>query len=205
MQAFILKKTQFGETNEVITFYSREQGKFRAAAKAVKSPKSRLAFALQPLYLTEIDLLPAKNMPLVIGVKQIGSFKNISQNLNAVYPAMYATEILLRSTADEQPNPELFDLYKSFLNHLNESPADLAHACVNCFALQAMALNGYALNGELKNASSTVRDFAAHYNMSFQSADTGQLPQKEVRSFVETYVSEILERNLNSSRYLAKL
>lgn len=200
-----MKKIQFGETNEVVTLYSREHGKFRAVAKAVKSPKSRLAFALQPLYLTEIDLLPAGNMPLIIGVKQINPFKNISQNLNAVYPAMYATEILLRSTADEQPNAELFDLYKSFLEHLNKSLESSTHACVNCFALKAMAMNGYALNGELKNATPAVRDFAAHYDISFDSADETKSPQKEVRSFVETYVSEILERNLNSSRYLAKL
>ncbi len=205
MQAFILKKTQFGETNEVVTLYSRDQGKFRAVAKAVKSPKSRLAFALQPLYLTDVELLPSKNMQLIVGVKQVSSFKNINENLGAIYPAMYATEILLKSTADEQPNSELFDLYKKFLEHLDSSAAQPDHLCVDSFALKAMALNGYALNGNLKNASPAVREFAANYDLSFDSADLRVLPQKEVRNFVDTYVSEILERNLNSSRYLAKL
>ena len=119
MQAIILKKTPFSEANEVVSMFSRELGKVRAVARAVKSPKSKMAFALQPLFLSEIELLPAKNMPSIIGVKQLDTFKNIQNDLNKIYAAMFGAELMLKSTADEQPNEKLFDLYLNFLQHLD--------------------------------------------------------------------------------------
>jgi recombinational DNA repair protein (RecF pathway) len=120
VQAIILKKHQFAETNEVITFFSRESGKSRVVAKASKSAKSKLAFGLQPLFLVELDLVSGKNMPTVTGVKVLRTYSGIRESSSKIAAALSACEFILKATADEHPNGDLFDLLNNYLGYLSE-------------------------------------------------------------------------------------
>jgi len=146
-EAIILKKNIFSEGSEIITMYTREFGKLRAVARSVKSPKSHLAFGLQNLFYVEIDLHLSKKLSTVKGVRVLDAFKNIYGDSEKIVIALYATEIILKSTADEQANAPLFESYLQLLRHLNESNFK-NHLCVDFFVLRALALNGYALDYE---------------------------------------------------------
>lgn len=144
MKAIILKKNLFSEGNEILTMYTRELGKVRAVARSVKSPKSKLAYALQTLFFTELEMLPNKKLAAITGVKPLEVFQNIYANPQKVAYAMYATEVLLKSTADEEENTEIFDLFLELLRHVDRSK-HLKHVCVDIFVLELLALSGYAL------------------------------------------------------------
>ena len=144
MKAIILKKNLFSEGNEILTMYTRELGKVRAVARSVKSPKSKLAYALQTLFFTELEMLPNKKLAAITGVKPLDVFQNIYANPQKVAYAMYATEVLLKSTADEEENTEIFDLFLELLRHVDRSK-HLKHVCVDIFVLELLALSGYAL------------------------------------------------------------
>lgn len=124
--------------------YTRELGKVRAVARSVKSPKSRLAYALQTLFFTELELLPNKKLAAITGVKLLEVFQNIYASPQKVAYAMYATEVLLKSTADEEENSEIFDLFLELLRHIDTSK-HLKHVCADIFVLELLALSGYAL------------------------------------------------------------
>ncbi len=147
MQAIILKKNIFSEGNEIITMYTRDLGKVRAVARSVKSPKSRLSFGLQSLFHTDVDFLPSHKLATITGVKPIDTFKNIYTDSEKINLALYAAEIVIKSTPDEQSNAELFDLLLDFLQHLNNSVSS-KHPCADLFAIKALAANGYALDFE---------------------------------------------------------
>jgi DNA repair protein RecO (recombination protein O) len=125
VQAIILKKHQFAETNEVITLFSREAGKLRAVAKASKSAKSKLAFGLQPLFKVEIDLAAGKNMPTVTGVKVLQAYAGIRESSGKIAAALSACEFVMKATADEHANQELFDLLNDYLDYLSERAAQI--------------------------------------------------------------------------------
>lgn len=145
MQAVILKKNLFSEGNEIITLYSREFGKVRGVARSVKSPKSKLAFALQNLFYIEAELAPSKNLSVIKGARTIEVFKNIRDDLLKVNYALYAAELILKCTADEQPNALLFDLLINFLRHLDQDPDIKNHCCADFFIFEALALCGYKI------------------------------------------------------------
>lgn len=152
MRAIILKKNIFDESNEIVTFYTREQGKVRAVARAVKSAKSKLAHGLETLFFTEVDLTDSPKIPTIIGVKPINTFKNLRQDLPKVYAALFASELILKSTADQQPNAELFDSFLELLEHLDQvlqSFGSAQHLCVDVFALRLLALTGYSLTFDI--------------------------------------------------------
>lgn len=162
MQAIVLKKTLFEEGSEIITFYSREKGKIRGVAKSVRMPKSKLSFGLQTLFCSEIDLVESGKLDLIRGVRPLNTFRTLREDLEKVYLAMFATEIILKSTPDEEPNPDLYDLYYSFLDYLDRIPEQKKYHSVDVFALKAMALIGY--QAELKKCAVCGKNLAASFN-----------------------------------------
>jgi DNA repair protein RecO (recombination protein O) len=117
--AIILKKQPFGEGDEIITFFTKEQGKIRCLAKAVKMPKSKLQQKLQALFLVELRVAGGLKFPKVVGAEPVKVFPRIRENLDAMKIAFYATELILKFTADEQKNQPLFNLLLEFLEFLN--------------------------------------------------------------------------------------
>lgn len=214
MKAIILKKTPFSETNEVVTMYTRELGKVRAVARAVKSPKSRLAYALHSLFYTEVELLPSKKMQSVIGVKPVKAFSGIYADDNKAVLALYATEVLLKATADEQPNPRLFDAMLEFLEHLDVSARNSpGHLCADAFILRILGLCGYGLTAEnIRNFRGVPENLPAFIskseNASLEALDSENVPARaagELHKFVETFAQNVLERNLNAAGLLGTL
>lgn len=148
MKAIILKKNLFSEGSEIITFYTRDFGKIKAVARSVKSARSKLAFALQSLFYSEIELSSRSGklatLSPISGVRPIETFKRLRKDNSRVFRALHATELILKSTADEQPNPDLFDEYLGYLTHLNEYP--LEHkGCADVFTLRALGHVGYTV------------------------------------------------------------
>lgn len=145
MHSIILKKSPFAEGNEVVTLYTREAGKVRGVARSVKFFKSRLAFGLQELFYSDLDLARTKNIFSIIGARPINAFRNLRESEANINQSLHATELILKSTADEQPNQKLFDYYLSFLKHLDQS-RHAAHPCLDFFVLKVLALVGYGIN-----------------------------------------------------------
>lgn len=199
MQAIILKKNIFDEGNEIITFYTREQGKVRAVARAIKSTKSKLAHGLEQLFHTEVEILPNHKLPLIVGVKPLSTFKNLRQDLQKVYAALFAAELILKSTADEQRNEKLFDDFLALLQHLDQeehsssqSSLDSTHLCSDIFALRLLALTGYALTFEQcaicgKDLSSESKIFFSNRKGSFICENDSQKIVDAQRVSLELY------------------
>ncbi len=119
MLAIILKKTQVAESGEIVALFSREQGKFRASARAAKSAKSKLAFGLQPLFESDIEITSGRGMPVITGVKVIDAHPGLRESAEGITSGLLAAEFILKATADEQANSALYDLFSSFLKHLS--------------------------------------------------------------------------------------
>lgn len=162
MEGIVLKKNLFEEGSEIITFYTRESGKIRGVARAIKTSKSKLAFALQTLFCTEVEFVKSSKLHLIKGAQPIFTFRNLRESLEKVYLAMYATEIILKSTADEEPNEALYDLFLTFLKYLDETPERENYYSVDVFTLRAMSLIGY--KPQFKTCAVCGRDLATEFN-----------------------------------------
>lgn len=116
--AIILKKQPFKEGDEIITFFTKEQGKVRAIAKSIKFSKSKLQQRLQNLFLVNL-ILSTGGLPKIISVEPIEAFLRMRESLDTVKVAYYATELILKFTPDGQKNEKLFNLFLNFLRFLD--------------------------------------------------------------------------------------
>jgi DNA repair protein RecO len=140
--AIILKKQPFKEGDEIITVFTKEAGKIRCLAKAIKMPKSKLQQKLQTLFLVDMTVT-AGQMPKIIGVEPVKVFAKMRENLTASKLAFYALELVLKFTADEQKNERLFNLLEEFLEFLNSESSDEAlNMALAKLKLQMLAASG---------------------------------------------------------------
>lgn len=150
VESFILKRTDYGEVDQIVTLFSKEEGKIRVLVKAAKLPTSKLQPLLQPLFETKVSLTGSKGGPglaKVIGVQLINAYSGIlgsEQKLAAWY---VAAELLIRALPDGEPNEKLFTElqdYASFLHDTNLLPEQTKQSLVQ-FQIKAMATLGLGI------------------------------------------------------------
>ncbi len=144
--AIILKKQPYKEADEIITLFTKENGKIRALAKAIKLPKSKLQQKLQALFFVNVRLTSGK-LPTIIEAEIINSFHGLRENLNAMKMAFYATELILKITADEHKNELLFDLLQNFLKFLDvHQSKEILQLGLAKFKIQALKESGLEMH-----------------------------------------------------------
>jgi DNA repair protein RecO (recombination protein O) len=122
--ALVLRRQDFGEADRLLTLYSPWRGKFRAIAKGVRRPKSRLGGHVE--LFTHVNLLVAqgRNLDIVTQAETIRPFGHIRDDLWKTSYACYVTELVDRFTEEHLENQPIFDLLLQALTYLDEVAAD---------------------------------------------------------------------------------
>ncbi len=175
LTGIILKKQNYREADQIVTSWTKELGKVRFLAKAVRRPASKLNHCL--IDLSEVELeLTGSHLPTLIGAKTIRQFRSLHEDLKKAAVGFYVAELMLKMTADEHPNILVYELLADFLQQVNEQDVFDKHALVDRFAL----------------------DLAQHLGFgSPKKSDT----HRDVNKFIEY----ILERNLKSEPFLISI
>jgi DNA repair protein RecO (recombination protein O) len=109
-EAIVLKRTNFGEADRIITFLARDKGKFTAIAKGVRKVASRRAPNLELLNHIKIYLASGKNLDIITEAETVDTFKKVKDNLSKVGFGFYLAEITNEFLADGQGGKRPFDL-----------------------------------------------------------------------------------------------
>lgn len=137
----VLHRLSFGETDRIVTLYTREHGKLTGIAKGARKPVSRLAGATEVLTYGRFHLATGKNLDIIAQVEVKESFPRIHADLNRIAYATYIAELIDKSVEEHEANPEIFDLLLSAL-YLTERPND-PEKIAHMFELQYMKQVGY--------------------------------------------------------------
>jgi len=144
--AIVLRRTNFGETDRILTVYSREHGKLSAIAKGSRRPVSRLAAATELFTYGKYLLATGRNLDVLTQSETRESFPGIRGDMHRIAYASYMVELLNVIVEDRDPNPELFNTLLSSL-YLLEGGVD-PEIVTRAFELQVMAMSGYRPNLE---------------------------------------------------------
>lgn len=140
-EAIILKRSDFGEADRLLTFFTPHRGKLRAVAKGARKPDSRKAGHLELFSHTRLLLARGRNLDIVTQAETVESFLPLREDLLRTTYAYYAAELVDRFAGDEDEDRPLFDLLLALLGWLGQA-RDLALAA-RFFELHLLALAGY--------------------------------------------------------------
>jgi len=152
VEAFILKRMDYGEADHIITLFSKEEGKVRALVKAAKLPTSKLQPLLQPIFETRVTVSGQKDVGLskVIGVQLIKAYGGILEDQAKMAAWYVVTEILMKSLPDSAPNEPLFFELEKYAQFLHETQFDVDEIkqSVAQFQIKALATLGLGIRSE---------------------------------------------------------
>ena len=206
LEGVVLKKQNYKEADQIITLWTKEVGKVRVLAKAIRSNKSRLAYSVQDLSLVEIETA-GKNLGVLTSAKQKKTYKAIRKDLSKIGLGFYATELVMKMTADEQANGPAYSYLLEFLDYLDKAQnLKQAELAVFGFALKLMECLGFSIEFA-HNTMKIERSLTVHLNklvkekfdhverLSFED-DLANKITKTIKDFIEF----ILERELKTEK-----
>jgi DNA repair protein RecO (recombination protein O) len=141
VEAIVLRRLSLGETDRVVTLFTRERGKLNAIAKGARGPRSRLGGATEPFTCFTGLLAQGQNLDVLTQAQLRSPFPNIRKDLIRVGYASHFLEIVDAGTEERQVARELWDLLAAALAALEKATDPLIPA--RAFELQAMRLLGY--------------------------------------------------------------
>lgn len=148
--AFIVKRQDYGEADQIVTVFSKEEGKLRALVKAAKLPTSKLQPLMQPLFETRITLTGSSGssgLSKVIGVQLVKAYSSIFESESKLGAWYAASELIIRALGDNAPNEALFQelqQYALFLHEHELSPAQVKYSSVQ-FQAKSLGALGLAI------------------------------------------------------------
>src|SRR5579871_5602232 len=119
-EALILRTYPFQESDLLVTFFSRTEGKLRGVAKAAKKSKRRFGGALEPLTHVTAHWEVKEKQELV----RLDSCDIISSPLatEVTYPRLvalsYVSEVIDQLLPDHEPSDDIFRLTLAVVHHL---------------------------------------------------------------------------------------
>jgi DNA repair protein RecO (recombination protein O) len=120
--AICIRASDFSETSQVVTFFTRSSGKIKAIAKGSKRPKSAFDGAIELFSHGKIVFSDStrEKLATLTEFEQEPGLTHLSENLFAFNCCLLATELLSNLTNDYDPHTELFDSFLQFLQNTNE-------------------------------------------------------------------------------------
>ncbi len=125
-EAIVLKRTNLGEADKILTLYTPNLGKIRAVAKGVRRPKSKLGGHVEPLTHSMMMLARGQNLDIITQSQTISSFLPLRDDLWRTTLALYATELVDRFTAEHIESYPIYKLLLDTLHRLCKTDGELA-------------------------------------------------------------------------------
>lgn len=139
--AVILKRTDLGEADRIVTVFSREVGKVRAVARGVRRGTSRSAGHLEPFTLSDVMFAVGRELDVVSQADTLESFRAIREDLVLATHAYYLAELVDLLTEDRQENRPVFETLVDGLHNLARN--DDVRSVLVLFHLRLLDALGY--------------------------------------------------------------
>lgn len=140
-EAVIVRRSDFGEADRLLTLFTPRYGKRRVVAKGTRKPTSRKAGQVELFNRADLQLATGRNLDIVTDAQIVEPYKRLHEDLSRLSYAYYVAELLDKLTVEDEENWPVYQLLSDTLGALDSSPAiDLA---ARYFELHLLTLVGY--------------------------------------------------------------
>lgn len=140
-EAVILRRSDFGEADRMLTLFSARYGKRRVIAKGARKTTSRRAGHIELFNRVELQLATGRNLDIVTDAQIVDPYKQLHEDLPRLSHAYYIAELVDKLTVDDEDNWPIYKLLIDTFAALNSTAAlDLV---ARYFELHLLNLVGY--------------------------------------------------------------
>jgi len=141
-QGIVLKYTNFGEADKILTILTRNKGKIKAIAKGCRKPKSSLLASSELFAFSEFVLYKGSSLHHITQAETRETFYNLRNDLLKLSYAVFFTEMADAVSEEELSSERLFLLLAKALYYLAEDA--IPTGIINlAYQLKVMDISGY--------------------------------------------------------------
>jgi DNA repair protein RecO (recombination protein O) len=117
-EAIVLRRSNFGEADRLLTLFTQDFGKTRALAKGARKPQTRKSGHVELFMRTNFMFAKGKNIDIITQAELVESYPALREDLVRTTYASYVVELLDRFTVEEDPDPRKYKLLSDALGWL---------------------------------------------------------------------------------------
>ncbi len=140
-EAVILRRSDFGEADRLLTLFTSKYGKRRVIAKGARKTTSRRAGHVELFNRAELQLATGRTLDIVTDAQIIDAYKQLHAELPRLSYAYYVAELVDKLTVDEEENWPIYHLLTTTLAALDSS--GVLDLVARHFELHLLNLIGY--------------------------------------------------------------
>lgn len=120
VEGIVIRTTDYGEADKILTLYTREMGKIGVMARGAKRPKSRLASISQLFTHGNYVFQKTTGLGVLNQGEIIRSFRDLKSEIYLTAYGAYVIELLDKLTEQNDINPYLYELLLQTLQYIDE-------------------------------------------------------------------------------------
>lgn len=142
VEAIVLKRTDTGEADRLLTLLTPDRGKLRAIAKGARKTKSRKGGHVELYTHCALQIAKGKQFDIITQADTLDAYITLRDNLDRVSYAYYLAELIDQFVEEVTEHAQVFDLFKHSLAWLGE-PTTNPGLLARYFELQLLTHVGY--------------------------------------------------------------
>lgn len=142
-EAIVIRRSDFGEADRLLTLFSAERGKVRAIGKGARKPQSRKTGHVELFMRSRFLVAEGRDLDIVTQAEMVEAYAALREDLLRATYASYAVELLDRFTVDDDPHPDIYELLSAALGWFATLPADELLLPARYFELRLLSLTGF--------------------------------------------------------------
>lgn len=142
-EGVVLKRSNFGEADRLITIFTKHYGKLTFIAKGVRRVTSRKRGSLEIFNVISFLAARGRGMDIITEAETIETFSGWRKKLKKVAAAYEICEILDKLTAEASEQEEVYYLLVQSLKKINEIEENSLSEHINSFGGNLLKLLGF--------------------------------------------------------------
>jgi len=120
-KGFVLKETEKGETDRVLTIFSQDFGRIEVLAKAIRKMQSKLRAGIPLFSICEIEFIKGRSYKTLTDAILINDFENLKKDLERLKIAYKIADVFIRLVKPPQQDEKIWQLLEETFTALDSS------------------------------------------------------------------------------------
>lgn len=147
-ESYVLRTYPFRESDLIVSFFTRDQGKLRGVARRARKPKNTYGSGLERLSLANVSYSQKESHELVNlnSCDLLQSQFNLATDFDISLALDYIAEVSEHLLPPHEPNERYFRLMATVLDHAHTQTPGCMWSAITYFSVWATRLSGFLPN-----------------------------------------------------------
>lgn len=207
-EGIIVRRSNFGEADRLLTIVTPYQGKIKVIAKGVRRITSRRGGNVELINKVKMQIFQGRGIAILTEAESLETFSKIKNDLILSSYASYLAELADRMLPEEQANSAAYNLLATVLHLLNSNPRQIFIRGFEVKLLTVLGFWGLGQIGEIGDRGGIRKILEKLQNESWEEIEKMEMkPQQalEVERILRYYIEKVLEGPLRSVKVIKEL